>query len=89
MGLKEQIKSLNSQEEIYSLLNKGLSNYEYASKQTKNSWKNAAKIRIEQIMSGKVTTENTVKNKSKTKQPTKRKKSTKLVDRKRVKQTKK
>lgn len=94
MGLKEKIKTLNSEEEILALINEGLTNYEYASIQTKNSWKNTAKRRFEQILSGK---SNTTK-KSKTdkavsvKKPAKSKKgsqkSTKMVGKKTVRKNK-
>tara|TARA_R110000868_G_scaffold192938_4_gene437554 strand:+ start:943 stop:1173 length:231 start_codon:yes stop_codon:yes gene_type:complete len=48
MGLREQIKTANSEAEISTLLSKG-GNFEFASDRTKLSWKSTAKVRLDQL----------------------------------------
>lgn len=48
MGLREQIKSAGSENEIVQLLANGRT-YEFASDRTKNSWKSTAKFRIAEL----------------------------------------
>lgn len=50
MGLREQIKQTESEEQIVALL-KSAQKYEYASERTKRSWKSTAKYRIAQLTS--------------------------------------
>ncbi len=48
MGLREQIRKANSDNEIKSLLDKGKS-YEFASNITKNSWRSTARFRLAEL----------------------------------------
>ena len=48
MGLREQIKTANSESEIKVLLDKGKS-FEFASNVTKNSWKSTARFRLSEL----------------------------------------
>ena len=51
MGLREQIKTANSESEVSTLLSQG-KNFEFASDRTKQSWKSTARFRIAQLTSG-------------------------------------
>jgi len=51
MGLREQIKTANSESEISTLLSKGR-NFEFASERTKQSWRSTAKFRLAQLTNG-------------------------------------
>jgi hypothetical protein len=51
MGLREQIKTANSESEVSTLLSKGR-NFEFASERTKQSWRSTAKFRLAQLTSG-------------------------------------
>lgn len=72
MGLREQIKTANSDSEIASLLTKAQS-FEFASEKTKKSWKSTARFRLAQLSSNDVAQvpENTVESKK----PSKKKKN--------------
>lgn len=48
MGLREQIKQAKTETEVTELVSKGKS-YEWASDQTKRSWKSTAKFRIAEL----------------------------------------
>ena len=48
MGLKQEIKSADSESEITSLLNKGRG-FEFASEHTKHAWKSTAKFRLAEL----------------------------------------
>lgn len=79
MGLREKIQKAKSQDEITSLLNTGYKEYEYASKQTINSWKNTATKRLKEL----VNVDSSPKQKqSKQKQSVKYNKRTKKVKKK-------
>lgn len=70
MGLREQIRKANSENEITSLLSKG-NNFEMASGITKRSWKSTARLRLNELSNStsksddKQTEPKKVKNKSK------------------------
>lgn len=54
MGLKQEIKSADSESEIMVLLNKG-KDFEFASEHTKHVWKSTAKFRLAELSSKDVT----------------------------------
>lgn len=58
MGLKEQIQKAKSMDEIVKLLENGLTNFTYASIQTKNSWKNVARRRGDELSKSSSKTSN-------------------------------
>jgi hypothetical protein len=53
MGLRQEIKSANSESEITALLNKG-KGFEFASENTKHAWKSTAKFRLAELSSKEV-----------------------------------
>lgn len=76
MGLREQIKTANSESEVSTLLSKGKS-FEFASERTKQSWKSTARFRLAQLTNGDTaqTPEKSVEAKK-----TKKKSSSKKTD---------
>lgn len=48
MGIREQIKQMESEEHILALI-KDAQKYQYASMRTKRAWKSTAKHRIKQL----------------------------------------
>lgn len=56
MGLREQIKQTESEEQIVALL-KAAQKYKFASERTKRSWKSTAKYRIAQLTSSDIAQE--------------------------------
>lgn len=76
MGLREQIKTANSESEVSTLLSTGKS-FEFASERTKQSWKSTARFRLAQLTSGDTaqTPEKSVESKK-----TKKKSSSKKTD---------
>jgi hypothetical protein len=50
MGLRQEIKSADSESEIMALLNKGRS-FEFASEHTQHAWKSTAKFRLTELSS--------------------------------------
>jgi deoxyxylulose-5-phosphate synthase len=54
MGLRQEIKSADSESEIMALLNKGRG-FEFASEHTQHAWKSTAKFRLKELSSKDVT----------------------------------
>lgn len=80
MGLKEQIQKAKSMDEIVKLLENGLTNFTYASIQTKNSWKNVARRRGDELSKSSSTSKPKSEKQSvrKTKKSVKTNKKTKV-----------